>query len=68
MEALNGMENLSFEEIVKEFTPRITKCLRNTPMQEREDLEQEIKIKIYEKMDLIQNIKAPDFFEFVEKN
>lgn len=68
MEALNGMKNMSYEEIVKMFSPRITKCLRNTPIQEREDLEQEIKIKIFEKMDLIQNIKAPDFFEFVENN
>ncbi|MCU5376718.1 hypothetical protein OCA08_06150 [Bacillus cereus] len=59
---------VNFEEIIKMFAPKINKCLRNTPLQERENLEQEIKIKIYEKMPILQNMPAPNFFDFIEKN
>ncbi|MFF1995383.1 hypothetical protein ACFVWC_30125 [Bacillus mycoides] len=59
--------NMSYEEIVSGFAPRINKCLKNTPIQEREDLEQEIKLKIYEKMHVINNLAAPNFFDFVEE-
>lgn len=54
-----------FHEILKEFKPKIKKSLLNTPIQEREDLEQEIMIKIFEKLNLIQNITAPTFFDFI---
>lgn len=56
-----------FEEIIEQFSLKIKKSLVNTPYQEREDLEQEIKIKIYEKMDIINNITAPGFFEFINE-
>ncbi|BCB36018.1 hypothetical protein BCJMU51_0886 [Bacillus cereus] len=40
--------------------------MKNTPFQEREDLEQEIKLKIYEKIDVFDNFSAPGFFDFIE--
>ncbi|MED0876784.1 hypothetical protein [Bacillus mobilis] len=64
---LNRVNDLCYEEIINEFSPKIKKSLRNTPFQERADLEQEIKLKIYEKMDVLENISAPHFFEFVEE-
>ncbi|WP_036803248.1 hypothetical protein [Pontibacillus halophilus] len=54
-----------FNQIINAFDPKIKKVLANTPLQEREDLEQEIKIKIYEKMDVLDSFNAPGFFEFL---
>ncbi|WIY58991.1 hypothetical protein [Bacillus arachidis] len=59
---------VDFEEIIVKFSPKINKSLRNTPIQEREDLEQEIMMKIYEKIPFLQNMSAPTFFDFIEKN
>ncbi|MCM3358151.1 hypothetical protein [Psychrobacillus sp. MER TA 171] len=61
-------DEILYLELIKEFRPKIKKSLQNTPVQEREDLEQEIMIKIYEKMNFIQSLKAPNFFEFIEEN
>ncbi|WP_410985022.1 hypothetical protein [Bacillus cereus] len=58
----------NFNEVLKSFLPKIKKSLRNTPFQEREDLEQEIKLKIYEKMDMLDDFSPPSFFEFIEKD
>ena len=55
------------EIILKEFTPIIKKGLQNTPLQEREDLEQEIKIKILEKIDMLMEQEAPDFLDLAIK-
>ncbi|MEA0564506.1 hypothetical protein [Lysinibacillus irui] len=47
------MENNYNEEtlmIIENFTPKIKQCLHQTSYQEREDLEQEIKLKIIEKL------------------
>lgn len=57
-----------YESIIEEFTPKIKKSLNNTPYQEQEDLEQEIKMKIYEKISVIEQLSAPGFFEFMDKN
>ncbi|MGM2818234.1 MULTISPECIES: hypothetical protein [Bacillus] len=56
----------NFEVILSLFLPKIKKSLKNTPFQEREDLEQEIKLKIYEKIDVFDNFSAPGFFDFIE--
>ncbi|MBP3048958.1 hypothetical protein J9345_20845 [Bacillus subtilis subsp. subtilis] len=58
---------LDYTELITVFSPKIKKSLKNTAAQEQEDLEQEIKIKIYEKMMLLQEIQAPGFFEFLKK-
>lgn len=61
------MSKLKYEAIIEEFTPKIKKSLNNTSPQEREDLEQEIKLKIYEKLKILQSISSPSFFEFIEE-
>ncbi|AIC95858.1 MULTISPECIES: hypothetical protein [Shouchella] len=57
--------SFQYEKILEDFQPKIKKSLYQTAPANREDLEQEIKMKIYEKMDVIQNIDAPGFYEFV---
>lgn len=53
-------------KIISLFEQSIKKNLRNTPFQERMDLEQEIAIKILEKMKKVQSLEAPTFFEFLD--
>lgn len=55
----------NIEMLIEDFTPKIKKSLRNTALQERGDLEQEVKMKIYEKCILFQEMKTPGFFEFL---
>ncbi|PEA55040.1 hypothetical protein CON64_10195 [Bacillus pseudomycoides] len=57
----------NFDEILTFFQTKIKKNLRHTPFQEREDLEQEIKLKIYEKMDILNRLSSPGFFDFLEE-
>lgn len=57
--------SIRYETILKEFHPKIKKSLYQTAPPNREDLEQEIKMKIFEKMDVIQNIDAPGYYDFV---
>ncbi len=54
--------------IERGFPLRLNKCIQNTPFQERENIEQEIKIKILEKIPVLQEITAPTFFDFIEQN
>ncbi|MDA2384047.1 hypothetical protein PDN41_20255 [Bacillus cereus] len=56
----------NFEVMVELFQPKIQQCIKHTPLREREDLEQELKLKIYEKINLMHNFSAPGFFEFIE--
>lgn len=67
MEALNCSNELTFEGIIEDFSPVIKKTLRNVNVQDRDDVEQEIKMKIFEKFEVLQSVAAPDFFEFMEK-
>ncbi|MED4140176.1 helix-turn-helix domain-containing protein [Priestia megaterium] len=59
--------NEIYEEVLQMFEPKIKKSLLNTHFQEREDLEQEIKIKIYEKIDVLTEMYVPGFFEFIKQ-
>ncbi len=56
------------EDILKRFNPQIKKVLKNTSYQEREDLEQEIKVKILEKVNSLNIESPPGFWEFIKKN
>ncbi|MFD0768959.1 hypothetical protein ACFQZ1_08555 [Bacillus sp. CGMCC 1.60114] len=67
LEAVYSLNELTYEAIIKDFSPKIRKSLRNVAVQERDDMEQEIKMKIFEKFEVLQNVAAPTFFEFVEK-
>ncbi len=46
------------------FTPIIKKSLLNVPIQEREDLEQELKLKLLYKLDWLYKQDTPGFWEF----
>ncbi|AUD24542.1 MULTISPECIES: hypothetical protein [Bacillus] len=65
---MNDCTTIEFEEIIEMFSPKINKCIQNTPFQERENIEQEIKIKILEKIPVLQDITAPTFFDFIEQS
>lgn len=61
------LENRYNEEtltIIENFIPKIKQCLHNTDFQEREDLEQEIKLKIIEKLATVEFQGAPSFWDF----
>ncbi|PEZ06117.1 hypothetical protein CN330_27500 [Priestia megaterium] len=55
----------SYEDLIKYFNPKIKKSLRNIPLQEQDDLNQEIHIKIFEKINTMKSITVPGFFEFL---
>ncbi|MCK0470277.1 hypothetical protein [Halalkalibacter sp. APA_J-10(15)] len=57
----------SYEEILQRFKPKIKKTIQAIPINQRGDLEQEIMIKLFDKMDTIKNINAPGFFELKDK-
>jgi hypothetical protein len=62
-----NLENQFNEEtltIIENFTPKIKQCLHSTDYQEREDLEQEIKLKIIEKLATVKFQNAPSFWDF----
>lgn len=62
------LENQYDEEtltILENFMPKIKQCLHNTDFQEREDLEQEIKLKIIEKLATVDFQDAPSFWDFL---
>ncbi|KOS63840.1 hypothetical protein [Lysinibacillus sp. FJAT-14222] len=50
--------------IIENFIPKIKQCLHITDYQEREDLEQEIKLKIIEKLTTVKFQDAPSFWDF----
>ncbi|QSI45338.1 sigma-O factor regulator RsoA [Bacillus altitudinis] len=59
------MTNGEMEELIETFTPMIKKKLQNTAYQEREDLEQELYIKLIEKVDWLIYQEGPGFWEFI---
>jgi hypothetical protein len=54
-----------FMKIIDSLDPKIKKSLKNTQLQDRKDLEQEIKLKIIESYEKITAIEAPNFEEFL---
>ncbi|MDO7485163.1 hypothetical protein Q5O89_02880 [Peribacillus frigoritolerans] len=61
-------KKLSKEELMDlldSLNPKIKKSLKNTNYQDRNDLEQEIKLKIIESYEKIAAIEAPNFEEFL---
>lgn len=60
----NIMTRVEKEEFLDMFTPLIKKSLLNVPIQEREDLEQELKLKLLYKLDWLYKQDTPGFWEF----
>ncbi|HHW39330.1 MAG TPA: hypothetical protein GXX18_19285 [Bacillales bacterium] len=60
-------DNRAIEKILKIFKPKIKKTLLQTGLQNREDLEQELQLKM---MNLIKtyNVDTVGFWEFYERN
>ncbi|MGE1166295.1 hypothetical protein ACQJ0Y_24275 [Peribacillus simplex] len=59
------LEEKNIEELLNEFHLKIKKSLSNTSPQEREDLEQQVKIKIIEKLPHISNTST-GFWDFLQ--
>lgn len=64
MAILENQYNEDTLTIIENFIPKIKQCLHNTDFQEREDLEQEIKLKIIEKLATVEFQNAPSFWDF----
>ncbi|UOR14191.1 hypothetical protein [Halobacillus amylolyticus] len=54
-------------EYINLLEPKIKKVLYQTHFEEREDLEQSIKLKILENAEKITNLETIGFFEFKER-
>lgn len=52
-------------KLINDFNPKIKKNLQNTPYQEQEDLEQELKLKIIEKLYTVNFSEPPSFWSFI---
>lgn len=65
MQIMPKIDEENLDDILEIFRPRIKKSLYNTSFQEREDLEQEIALKIFEKLSILQSLEVPTFFEFI---
>ncbi|MBM7717700.1 hypothetical protein JOC94_004731 [Bacillus thermophilus] len=61
------IQDEEIELILQILDNRIKKHIRQTIPDEREDLEQEIKIKIIDKISILKNEYTPGFFEFIQK-
>ncbi|GGE70697.1 hypothetical protein [Priestia taiwanensis] len=56
------------EVVLQAVTPIIKKNIYYTSPQEREDLEQELKMKIFEKQAIWQQTDTPTFLQFIERD
>lgn len=52
--------------ILNDFQPKIKKSLNKTPFQDREDLEQEINVKIIEKLNSVEFQENPSFWSLLK--
>lgn len=65
MDKFTEHENSEVLELIDEFNWKIKKSLSNTSFQEREDLEQEIKLKIIQKLNTVEFQEPPSFWNIV---
>ena len=62
----NIYDDKNWEEILNDFQVKININLQKVPISDRDDLEQEIKIKIIEKVNsLLEKNNTPGFWEFL---
>ncbi|MEK4715933.1 hypothetical protein [Sporosarcina sp. FSL K6-5500] len=54
-------------EVLDILKPKIKSVLNKTNFQERENLEQELKLKVLSKLPDIDKLNIPDFFELLSK-
>lgn len=56
------------EIVINKVEPKIRKTMNTIPSQFRDDVEQDVKLKMYKSFDNVDFNKIPGFFEFVEAN
>lgn len=61
------MNGIDYEEIISILTPKINRALKETTYQEQEELEQELKIRIFKQKDNLKVDLIPNFFELLSK-
>lgn len=59
--------NKEIEQTLMDFDLKIKKCLYQTNLSERDDLSQEIKLKIIEKLMFIEFKDFPSFWELLKE-
>ncbi|WP_010095429.1 hypothetical protein [Ornithinibacillus scapharcae] len=62
---MTNQENQDIEHIIKKFELKIKKSTKYTHYQDQEDLEQEIKLKIIEKLTTTEFEEPPGFWSFL---
>lgn len=67
--SLNSIyDDKSWEDILRDFQPKINYNLHKVPLHERDDLEQEIKLKIIEKISMLLNDgQILGFWDFISQ-
>ncbi|MBM7647033.1 hypothetical protein JOD45_003268 [Scopulibacillus daqui] len=55
------------DDILKQMEPKIRKTLYSIPKSYREDVEQDLKLKIIQTIDNVKYEETPGFFEFKQK-
>lgn len=58
--------NLEFQQVLEKMEPKINRVLLSIPCNLRDDVKQEIIIKIYLSLKNIDYFKTPGFFEFAK--
>ena len=66
---MNNIKKRNKEVIkfIEKFEPKINKSLLNTDYQDREDLRQEIQLKMTEKINEIEANNPPSFWKLINK-
>lgn len=55
------------EALIRKMEPKIKKSVQSIPWHYREDVEQEIKIKVMESIGNVKTVDVPGFFEYTKK-
>jgi len=64
----NIYDDKNWEEILNDFQVKINFNLQKVPVNDRDDLEQEIKLKIIEKVNsFLEKNNTPGFWEFISE-
>ncbi|WP_019913616.1 helix-turn-helix domain-containing protein [Paenibacillus sp. HW567] len=68
MKKAQQKDNEAIEEIIHKFNPKIRKSLSQTSVQNRNDLRQEVNLKMIEAINKFDVESVPGFWEFVSNN
>lgn len=60
--------NTKRRKVIQRMEPKIRKSINSIPVEYREDIEQDIKLKLYKSVENVDYKDIPGFFEFLELN